>query len=182
MKTAHKIGAGTAGVIACCVAFTPIWEGIWTTAQVDTIGTGHPVTYCYGQTTENGAVQAGEKFTPRECKKLLAQSLPKYLAQIGPCIHVTLPDKTKAALLDAAYNAGSAAVCRSLMVKKMNAGDIRGGCMAFAGWYVRANGRVVKGLINRRKSERALCLEGLINKPKPVPSFWALLLSYFKKG
>ena len=181
MKTSHK-AATAGGVIACCVAFTPILEGIWTTAQVDKIGTGHPVTYCYGQTTENGAVQVGEKFTPRECKKLLAQSLPKYLARLDPCIHVALPDKTRAALLDAAYNAGSAAVCRSPMVKRMNAGNIRGGCMAFAGWYVRANGRVVKGLINRRVSERALCLEGLTQKPKPEPSFWAVLLSYFKRG
>ena len=183
MKTAHKAGAVGTGVIAIALAFTPAWEGLWTTAQVDTIGTGHPVTYCYGQTTENGSVKAGQKFTPEQCKDLLAKSLPKYLAQINPCIKVAIPDKTRAALLDAAYNAGSSAVCKSPMVAKMNAGDLRGGCEAFDGWYVRASGRVVKGLIARRsgdtrQGEKELCLEGLDTPPS---SRWAQILSNFKK-
>lgn len=198
MKTVHKIGAGTAGVIACCVAFTPIWEGMDSIARPDAIGTGHPMTYCYGQTAEFGKVKAGTKFTKTQCDQLLAESLPKYLAQIQPCIKVTLPDETMASLVDAAYNAGPAAVCKSPMVAKMNAGDIKGGCNAFKGWYVRSDGQVRKGLIARRsgidsrKSEMQLCLEGLtapIAKPpaKPVAkpavkqSFWALLLSYFIK-
>lgn len=164
MKTQHKIAAG-AGVIACCVAFTPIWEGLDRTAQIDRIGTGHPVTYCYGQTSTH--VRPGEHFTRQQCDAVLAKSLPKYLAQIDRCIHVPLPDKTKAALLDAAYNAGPAAVCRSPMVRKMNAHDLEGGCRAFRGWYIRSDGRVRLGLVARRsgidsrKSEMQLCLEGL---------------------
>jgi len=184
MRTAHKAGATGAGVIAIALAFTPGWEGLWTTAQVDTIGTGQPVTYCYGQTTENGVVKAGQKFTPEQCKDLLAKSLPKYLAQIEPCIKVAIPDKAKAALLDAAYNAGSIAVCKSPMVAKMNAGDLKGGCEAFGGWYIRARGKVVQGLINRRsgdtrKGEKELCLEGL---ETPAPSRWTQLLSHFKRN
>jgi hypothetical protein len=76
------------------------------------------------------------------------------------------------ALLDASYNAGPGAVCKSSMVAKINAGDIRGGCNAFTGWYVRSDGQVRKGLVARRqgigdgrKSERDLCLEGL-SEPK----------------
>ena len=183
MKSAHKVGITGVGAVAIALAFTPGWEGLWTTAQVDTIGTGHPVSYCYGQTTENGSVKAGQKFTPEQCKDLLAKSLPKYLAQINPCIKVAIPDKTRAALLDAAYNAGSAAVCKSPMVARMNAGDLRGGCEAFDGWYVRASGRVVKGLIARRsgdtrKGEKELCLEGLETS---APPFWAQIYSHFKK-
>jgi lysozyme len=187
MKTAHKIGAGSAGVIACCVAFTPIWEGTDLTAKVDTIGTGHPLTYCHGQTAHDGAVKPGQKFTPAQCDALLAKSLPKYLGEIEPCIRVPLPVKTEAALLDAAYNAGSAAVCRSPMLGRMNAGDIRGGCEAFRTWYVRASGHVVPGLINRRngdsrKGEKQLCLEGLaegVAKPKPPApvGFWTWLFN-----
>ena len=183
MKPAHKAGITGVGAVAIALAFTPGWEGLWTTAQVDTIGTGHPVTYCYGQTTENDSVRAGEKFTPEQCKELLAKSLPKYLAQINPCIKVAIPDKTRAALLDAAYNAGSSAVCNSPMVAKMNAGDLKGGCMAFDGWFVRASGRVVKGLIARRsgdtrKGEKELCLEGLED---PAQSRWTQIISRFKK-
>lgn len=168
MSVKKTIAAGTAGgVIACCVAFTSIWEGMDKVAVVDRIGTGHPVTYCYGQTDEFGKVRPGQRFTKAECDEKLAESLPKYLASIDKCIHVDMPDKTKAAYLDASYNAGPAAVCRSPMVAKANAGDLQGGCMAFAGWYVRSDGVVRKGLIARRtgidsrKSERQLCLEGL---------------------
>jgi lysozyme len=182
MKTSHKVAAGGAGVIACCVAFTPLWEGMDTVARPDMIGTGHPMTYCYGQTDEFGKVKAGTRFTKKECDDLLAKSLPKYLAQIEPCIHVPLPDKTKASLLDAAYNAGPKAVCRSPMLKLMNEGKLREGCNAFAGWYVHSDGQVRRGLVARRggdsrKGEKQLCLEGVAEgiapPPKPVKkSIW----------
>lgn len=182
MKTIHKIG-GSAAVVACCVAFTPIWEGVDLVAKKDAIGTGHPITYCNGQTDEFGKVKEGQRFTPAQCHKLLAKSLPKYLAQLEPCIKVDLPVATKGALLDAAYNAGPGAVCKSPMLAKMNAGDIRGGCEAFDGWYIRSDGKVRKGLINRRsgdktrKGEKQLCLEGLNEKP---PTFWEKIVLFFK--
>jgi lysozyme len=181
MKTSSKVG-GTAGVIACCLAFTPIWEGTDLVAKVDTIGTGHPLTYCEGLTSTDGAVKAGQTFTPDQCKKLFAAALPKYLAGIQPCIHVALPVKSMGSLLDAAYNAGPAAVCRSPMVARMNANDIFGGCDAFEGWYIRASGRVVKGLINRRNGEKKLCLEGATEKPIKPPkiSFWTKLIAFLK--
>lgn len=156
-----------AGAIAVAVAFTPTWEGMDSVAKRDMIGTGHPVTYCYGQTDEFGAVKVGTQFTKEECDKKLAESLPKYLAPLEKCVKVGLPDKTMAALLDAAYNAGDGAVCNSPMVRKMNLGDIKGGCNAFEGWYVRSDGQVRKGLVARRsgidsrKSEKQLCLEGI---------------------
>jgi lysozyme len=167
-----KTAAATssAGVIAATVVFLPAWEGMDTIARPDRIGTGHPVTYCYGMTGERGKVKAGTRFTKQQCDAMLAEELPKYLAQIEPCIKVSLPDKTKASLLDAAWNAGPAAVCRSPMVARMNEMKFTTGCNAFDGWYVRSDSQVRPGLIARRagekhgdhrKSERALCLEGL---------------------
>jgi lysozyme len=179
-KTKAAVG-GAAAVIACCVPTLQIWEGMDKTARVDPIGTGHPVTYCYGQTAEFGRVKAGTTFTTAQCNDLLAKSLPDYLAKIEPCITRPIPTKSEAALLDAAYNAGPVAICHSPMVARMNVGDIRGGCNAFSGWYVRASGRVVQGLINRRNGERKLCLEGL-TAPQPAPvkfSWWAWLKSIF---
>src|SRR5262249_48629453 len=125
--------------------------------------------YCYGQTSEFGEVKAGTRFTKQECDKKLTESLPKYLGEIEFCIHVPLPVKTEAALLDAAYNAGSPAVCHSPMLAKMNAGDLLGGCKAFVGWRVTGAGYALPGLIARRggnprdarKSEKQLCLEGV---------------------
>src|SRR5262249_1428195 len=109
-KNKTALAAGSAAVVACCVQFTPMWEGMGKVAKRDPVGTGHPVTYCYGQTAEYGAVAVGTKFTKEECDAKLAESLPKYLAEIQPCIKVQLPTKTEAALLDLAYNAGSGRV------------------------------------------------------------------------
>jgi lysozyme len=171
LKTSHKVAGGTAAaVIAATVAFLPSWEGMDTVAVRDKIGTGHPITYCYGQTDEFGKVKVGTRFTKAQCDQKLAESLPKYLDKIGPAVHVPVPVKTMASLLDASYNAGPAAVARSPMVARINKGDIKGGCEAFKGWYIRSDGQVRKGLIARRagetvgdtrKSERKLCLEGL---------------------
>lgn len=170
-KTKSGLTVAGAGVIACCVAFTPTWEGMDKVAKKDTIGTGHPITYCYGQTDEFGEVKVGTRFTKQECDVKLAESLPKYLDAVAKYVTVPVPVKTMAALVDASYNAGPAAVGSSPMVAKINAGNIRGGCNAFQGWYVRSAGQVRKGLIARRsgidsrKSEKQLCLEGL-SEPK----------------
>ncbi len=191
----RAIAASGAGAIAAAVAFLPNWEGMDKVAKKDMIGTGHPVTYCYGQTDEFGKVAVGTRFTKSECDAKLAESLPKYLEKIQICIHVPLPDKALASLLDAAYNAGPAAVCKSPMVAKINKGDLKGGCEAFKGWYIRSAGQERKGLVARRsgigdgrKSERDLCLEGLkegVASHVPIPvepqrkSFLSWLRSWF---
>jgi lysozyme len=179
MKTSTKVGGSSLAVIAVATSILTVWEGTDLVAKKDMIGTGHPMTYCHGQTDEFGTVKEGTRFTPAQCKDLLAKSLPKYLTPLQACVKVDLPVKTMAALLDAAYNAGPAAVCRSPMVKKMNAGDIENGCRAFKGWYVRSDGKERRGLVARRsglpgdtrKNEMQLCLEGWvegIEKPKPL--------------
>lgn len=161
-------GAMVAAIVASLVAFTPQWEGMDRVARRDAIGTGHPTTYCYGQTDEFGAVKVGQRFTKVECDAKLAESLPKYVEGVAKCATHVFPTKVWAALVDAAYNAGPAAVCRSPMMAHINAGRYEAGCRAFEGWYVRSAGAVRKGLIARRsgvpgdarKSERDLCLEG----------------------
>lgn len=162
-------GAMVAAIVAALVSFTPQWEGMDKVARRDAIGTGHPVTYCYGQTDEFGTVHIGQRFTKVECDAKLAESLPRYVAQVAKCATHVFPVKVWAALVDAAYNAGPAAVCRSQMMTHINAGRYEQGCRAFEGWYVRSAGVVRKGLIARRsgvpgdvrKSERDLCLEGV---------------------
>lgn len=178
MKTSTK--AGAAGAIALAVVFIKPWEGLWTTAQVDTIGTGRPITYCYGQTNEAGAVKVGQKFTPQQCSDLLAKSLPKYADEIAACIKVPISDKERAAYISFAYNVGSAGFCRSSAASRLNAGDHSGACDALMNW-TKAQGRVVKGLVNRRAAERKLCLEG-VSEPKPAEktlSFWQKIKMLF---
>jgi lysozyme len=124
---------------------------------VDTIGTGRPVTACYGETE---GVKLGQRFTKQQCDEMLAKKLPRYAAEIAPCIKVQISEKTRAALISFAYNVGSAGACRSTAFKRLNAGNIRGACDALMNWNM-AQGRVVKGLTNRRAAERRLCIEGI---------------------
>ena len=173
-KTA--ITCASAACLAMAVPAVQQYEGYWATAKVDTIGTGEPCTGGYGSTE---GVKCGERHTEKEWSdKLQTHLKDDYDAKIGECIHVELPDGVRAAALSAAYNAGSAAVCRSPMVAKWNAGDLRGGCESlltsyvdqngnrvYTGWYIRARGKVVPGLINRRAKERAMCRAGIVPAP-----------------
>lgn len=176
MTTAkQKVAGGAAGaVLATLVVFTPTWEGTDYIAKPDAVGTGHPITWCHGQTnadrTPGNKVVSGQRFTKQECDAELEKSLPAYLNPVAKCVHAAVPVKSMASIVDAAYNAGPARVCSSPMVKDFNAGNIKAGCDAFDGWIVRGAGNVLPGLIARRagekhgdhrKSERALCLEGL---------------------
>lgn len=186
LKTSHKVG-GSAAVIAATMTILPIWEGTDLVAKKDMIGTGHPLTYCQGLTAVDGSVREGQRFTPAQCDKLLAKALPKYLSPLQKCVTADIPVKSMGALVDAAYNAGPTAVCRSPMVKKMNAGDIAAGCRAFEGWYVRSDGQVRKGLIARRsgihgdkrKNEMQLCMEG-VNDPKPKITLWQKIIIFIR--
>jgi lysozyme len=78
-----------------------------------------------------------------------------------------VPDDTYNAINDWAFNVGTGAACKSTLIRKVKAGDIRGACMELSKW-VYVKGRVIKGLAVRRikgdevnLSERALCLRGI---------------------
>lgn len=173
-KKQNAAAVASGAVLATLVVFTPGWEGTDYVAKPDAVGTGHPITWCHGQTNADRdaahQVQSGQQFTKQECDAELAKSLPAYLNPVAKCLKAGVPVKSMASIVDAAYNAGPARVCSSPMLRHFNDGDIKAGCDAFDGWIVRGNGNVLPGLIARRagekhgdkrKSERALCLEGL---------------------
>lgn len=185
MAASRKLTTTTmAAVVSVMTGFTPVWEGMDVVAKKDMIGTGHPVTYCYGQTDEFGKVKEGTRFTKQQCDALLAKSLVKYIEGVAACVkQEELPIKVWASLGDFAYNAGIRRACNSPMVAKINKGDIEGACNAFEGYIIRGDGRVHRGLIlrragekygDKRKSERALCLEGYAES-KVKRSTWAVL-------
>lgn len=72
-----------------------------------------------------------------------------------------IPDKPYVAFLSLSYNIGTAGFCRSSLPRYINAGDIRTACNLLPA-FNRAGGRVVQGLVNRRRAEQKLCLEGLL--------------------
>jgi lysozyme len=171
-KTKTGITVASACALAICLPAVKKSEGYWPTVKVDTVGTGRPCTGGYGETE---GVKCGETHNEKFWSNRLQMRLAdEYDREIGACIHIELPDSARAAMITTAYNAGSAAVCRSPMVVKMNAGDVRGGCEAlltkdakgeYNGWYIRAQGRVLPGLINRRRDDKKMCLAYLNGEP-----------------
>ena len=150
-----KKTAGTAaGAIALATALVASFEGYVPYVYRDGGGVR---TYCYGETQNP---EPGRKYTRRECDALLAARIREFDQAVTKCVHVALPEKTRAAFVSFAYNVGPGAFCSSTLARLANAGDLAGACNQLPRWN-HDNGRVVKGLTIRRGKERALCLEGV---------------------
>lgn len=156
IKGRHIGGAAAAGVgaIALLIAMTGPWEGLELKAYRDIVGVW---TICYGETLN---VRPGDTATKAECDATFARRLSQFRSAVDACMTVEVPVQVEVAIVDLAYNVGEKAVCDSTLMKKANRGDLRGACDELLKW-VRAGGRVVQGLVNRRAAFHALCLSGL---------------------
>lgn len=147
---AALIGTGAA---AALVALVGAWEGKSNDPYRDIVGVW---TVCYGET------QAPmRRYTDKECSDMLATRLADYA---GPVLQrnpeLAGHDNQVIAASSLAYNIGAANYAKSTVARRFSVRDWRGACDAFLMWN-RAGGRVVKGLDNRRRAERAVCLKGL---------------------
>lgn len=149
------IAALSAAGLLAAAGFVGGWEGLETKAYLDPIGIP---TVCYGETR---GVALGDHYSAEECREMLALRLAEFDRALGRCLHRDLPEGMRIALLSWAYNVGQGAACRSTLVRKANAGDLRGACHELPRWN-RAGGRVLRGLTNRRMSEREMCLAALL--------------------
>ncbi|MBD1544887.1 lysozyme [Roseibium aggregatum] len=153
MKTRTRL-AGTAA--AGAIALVGAWEGLRLTAYRDIVGVP---TVCYGETR---GVHLGDRHSKADCDAMLLASLRRHEAGMRRCLKRPdgIPEKSYIAFVSLTYNVGVGAFCRSTAARRLNAGDVRGACDA-ATWFNKAGGRKVRGLVNRRAAEHALCLEGL---------------------
>lgn len=150
------IGAATGAVMLAAGGLITPWEGIYTKPYLDIVGVK---TVCIGATAAEG-VDLNRTYTVPECKEMLVKSLPKYDNGIRSCVTREMPDSVRVAMFSTTYNIGIGGFCRSTMRARINAGDFIGACNALLAWN-KAGGRVVKGLDNRRRSEREYCLRDL---------------------
>jgi GH24 family phage-related lysozyme (muramidase) len=155
MRTLGRI-AGSAAATAMAVAFIGGWEGLRTTSYQDIVGVW---TVCYGETR---GVQPGDNYSKAECDMMLEREVLAFERQLDRCLtrEEQMPRGMKIALVSWAYNVGTGAACSSTLVRKANAGDFVGACNELPRWN-RAGGQVIRGLTNRRMSERQLCLSSL---------------------
>lgn len=155
---ASKKERAAAAIAAAVLVATPLtagFEGLRTHPYHDP-GDGR-MTVCFGETEREMRVYTGD-----ECRSLLAQRQAEdYAPAVLKCAPGLATRKEPfAASIDAAYNAGIAAFCRSRMAAAFNAGQWARGCNLFVGWYETAGGKRLRGLERRRVAERDLCLKG----------------------
>lgn len=147
-----------AAVLAAAVSFTKPQEGTVYHTYRDP-GPKGVVTACSGHT--DPTLKLGMNYTKAECDEMLRSDLQSHWNGIVKCIHTELSVEEAVAYLDAGFNAGVGAVCGSPMVEKLNGGDHKGACLAFPGWRVKASGKQLPGLVNRRARESRQCLLGV---------------------
>lgn len=146
--------------LAFLIAIVGGFEGLRTHAYPDPATHGAPWTICYGHTE---GVKPGDVKSNAECKALLIKDLQVYADGISKCVTAPLPDRRFIALVSFSVNVGVKAACGSRVIRLINAGRTREGCDALLAWN-RGGSRVMPGLVERRKQERALCLS-----ETPVP-------------
>ncbi|RUW41503.1 hypothetical protein EOA37_09585 [Mesorhizobium sp. M2A.F.Ca.ET.015.02.1.1] len=120
---------------------------------VPTIGFGH-----------TAGVYMGMVITHQQALDMLRQDaaahrsgLHRYF--VPATIFTRLPPTRDAAYTSTAFNVGVAGIGKSTATRRLNAGDIVGGCQALT-WFDKAGKRVLRGLFERRQREKKLCMIG----------------------
>lgn len=133
------------------------WEGFRPYAYRDgggvwTIGYGTTSAASVGITPAQG-----RWVSEPDARVYLRRAILKFAHQIVPHIKRQPTEDQFVAMLSLAYNIGPSAFRRSSVLRKFNAGDLLGSADAFLLWR-KDNGRVVRGLVNRRNAERLVFL------------------------
>lgn len=128
------------------------WEGCKLSAYKDGGGVW---TIGYGHTSAAGApeVKAGLKISLQDAKDIFTRDVVKYEAAVDKAINRPMTQGQFDAMVSLCYNIGPGAFAGSTLVRKFNAGDVAGAKKAFGSW-IKDNGKVVKGLQNRRADEQ----------------------------
>jgi GH24 family phage-related lysozyme (muramidase) len=151
--------ATEAQTLDIAVPFIAKEEGKRNRSYQDVVGVW---TICYGSTR---GVHANMVLTDQQCLDLLNAEVAEHRTGLHhyfttSTIESRLPPTRDAAYTSTAFNCGVAAIGKSTATRRLNAGNIAGGCEALT-WWNKAGGRVLRGLFERRKREHALCMQGL---------------------
>jgi len=149
-------------VSAALIAATTRWEG---TRYVPYQDVADVWTVCDGYAGKD--VIRNKTYTPAECTALLTTQLKSKGEEVLKCTNVPLNQNQFNAFTLFTYNVGGEAFCRSSLLKKLNTGDYAGACNGLLAWDM-ADGKVVSGLLARRKFERDWCLRPIVAEAAEV--------------
>ena len=100
-------------------------------------------------------VKKWDTCTEAQAKAYMAHDLKKFESAVNSAVTVPINQNQFDALVSLAYNIGTSGFKNSTLVKKLNAGDIRGAAAQLDVWN-KGGGKVMQGLVNRRDVERKL--------------------------
>lgn len=128
-------------------------EGLQQKVYLDPVGLP---TVCVGRMDKS--LKLGEKFTIEECMSMFAEDWLKHEGQLDSVVKVQYASEwQKAALTDFTFNVGIGNVKSSTLIKLLNQGKHREGCIQLLRW-TKAGGSVLRGLVNRRDKTLPYCL------------------------
>lgn len=130
------------------------FEGCRLAAYPDPATGGKPWTIGYGHTHN---VKRGDTITQSEAEQFLREDLAHIYTTIGNSVTFKINQNQFDALCSFIFNVGDGNFTQSTLLKKLNAGDIRGVGDELPRWN-RATGIIIAGLTKRREAEQALFL------------------------
>jgi lysozyme len=104
-------------------------------------------------------IVCGTVWTQEHADSRLTVDLNARADQLDSLVKVPLTAAQKAALVDFVYNVGAGNFRSSTLLRLLNAGDYQSAADQFARWNLAA-GKVLDGLVKRRRAERDLFLTG----------------------
>lgn len=106
-------------------------------------------------TTEG--VRMGDTITPPKALERKLRDVQAFEGAIKQCVRVPLSQGEYDAFVSLAYNIGSAAFCKSTLVRELNAGNYAAACKQILRWD-RFKGQQIRGLTLRREREYQTCI------------------------
>lgn len=138
-------------------------EGLRLKAYPDPGTGGAPWTIGYGHTRN---VKKGDTCTLEQAMAWLNEDMADAYRVIDNAVTVPLTHQQRDALCSFIFNVGGPAFQKSTLLRLLNAGDYLGAAAQLDRWN-KSGGRVIAGLVRRRKREKALFLSGT-NIPEPA--------------
>jgi len=135
-----------------CINLIKKWEGC--KLESYKCSAGH-WTIGYGNTfyEDNTKVKQGDKITQKRAEALLVNLLPKFESIVNKKITISLNQNQFDSLVSYTWNTGGSDTLFKMINKKASDKEIR---EWFETKYISANGKVLQGLMNRRKDEANL--------------------------
>ena len=138
------------------IAMIKKFEGLRLEAYFDAVGVP---TIGYGHTK---TAEMGTTITEKEAERLLRADLSVFEKGVGRSVTPELNQHQFDALVSFAFNVGLGNFNKSTLLKKVNSWDIHGASREFPKWKY-ASGRILNGLVKRRRAERKVFDTGTYN-------------------